>query len=128
MKKVLVILATVLFIFLLVSPAIGAFAEEAAGTTEDAGAYTWAYLLTSAGATAVVLLIVQYTKALVDKIVHIPTQIYAYVLALGIMLAARAFTVGLTASSVVLVAINAVGVATAAMIGYELTFKKSETK
>lgn len=85
---------------------------------------TWTYLATIAGAAAFTLLIVQFFKAPLDKVWKIPTRIFAYVIALVIMLVATAFTDGLTAENVLLVAANAFLAAMAAYGAYEITFAK----
>jgi len=87
---------------------------------------TWAYLATIAGAAAFTLLIVQFFKAPLDKVWKIPTRVFAYVIALAIMLAATAFTSGLTADNVLLVAANAFVAAMSAYGAYEVTFGKIE--
>lgn len=85
---------------------------------------TWSYLATIAGAAAFTLLIVQFFKAPLDKIWKIPTRVFAYIIALAIMLVATAFTSGLTADSVLLVAANAFLAAMSAYGAYEITFAK----
>lgn len=88
--------------------------------------FTWEYLATIAGATVATLLIVQLLKLPLDKVWKIPTRIWAYVIALIILLLATQFTVGLTLNNALLTAINAVIVALAAMGAYEITFRKLE--
>ena len=88
--------------------------------------FTWEYLATIAGATVATLLIVQLLKLPLDKVWKIPTRIWAYVIALIILLLATQFTVGLTLNNARLTAINAVIVALAAMGAYEITFRKLE--
>lgn len=87
----------------------------------------WAYLGTSAGAIAMTLLIVQLLKAPLDKIFHIPTRAFVYMVALLLMLAAAAFTGGIAGvGDILLIAINAVGVALSAMGAYDVTFAKMD--
>lgn len=124
MKKIYILMALVAMLCLTVLAPMAALAEGIAETA-DTG-YTWAYLGTIAGATVVVLLIVQYTKTLIDKIVNFPTRLYVYILSLGIMLAAKAATSGMGLSDIPLVALNAVVVATSAIGSYELTFAKKD--
>lgn len=88
--------------------------------------FTWEYLATIAGATVATLLIVQLLKLPLDKVWKISTRIWAYVIALIILLLATQFTVGLTLNNALLTAINAVIVALAAMGAYEITFRKLE--
>lgn len=89
---------------------------------------TWASLGTMAGAVAFVTVVVQYIKAPLDRVWKIPTRAVVYVLSLAVLLAAQAFTSGLTGESAVLCAVNAVVVALASMGAYETTFKKTEGK
>jgi len=86
--------------------------------------FTWEQLATIAGATLATLLVVQLLKLPLDKVWKIPTRIVAYVIALVIMILATYFTTGITWSSALLAAVNAVIVALAAMGSYELTFAK----
>lgn len=67
---------------------------------------TWDYLATVGGAAVFVLIVVQITKGMLDKIWKIPTAIYAYVIAVITMILATAFTVGLTPSGVLLTLFN----------------------
>lgn len=85
---------------------------------------TWTYLATIAGAAAFTLLIVQFFKAPLDKVWKIPTRVFAYVIALAIMLVATAFTTGLTLDSALLVVANAFIAAMSAYGAYEITFAK----
>lgn len=87
---------------------------------------TWSYLATIAGAAAFTLLIVQFFKAPLDKVWKIPTRVFAYMVSLAVMLIATAFTSGLTAENVLLVAANAFLAAMSAYGAYELTFAKIE--
>ena len=119
MKKFFV--ATMCMAMLLILPMVALAEEIVAGTVEP---YTWAYLGTLAGATAATLLIVQFTKAPLDKVWKLPTRLLVYVIALIILLVAQAFTGGLTGESAMLAALNAVVVAMAAYGSYELTFNR----
>ena len=104
--------------------------ETTIGTTADTPdinvgePLTWAYLATIAGAAAFTLLVVQFFKAPLDKVWKIPTRVFAYVIALVIMLIATAFTTGLTMDSVLLVSANAFLAAMSAYGAYEITFAK----
>ncbi len=79
--------------------------------------FTWNILGTLAGAMFAVAIITQIIKEL-PFIKSIPTQVVSYVLALLILIAAQAFTDGLTASSAALAAVNAAMVSLAANGGY----------
>ena len=87
--------------------AVGAYAEATdTGTVpgvEVGEPLTWTYLATIAGAAAFTLLVVQFLKAPLDKVWKIPTRVFAYVVALGVMLVATAFTTGLTVDNALLV-------------------------
>ena len=86
--------------------------------------FSWEQLATIAGATLATLLIVQLLKLPLDKVWKIPTRIFAYFIALIVLLVATYFTSGLTWSNGLLDAVNAVIVALAAMGAYEVTFRK----
>ena len=92
----------------------------------EGASYTWEILATVAGATAATLLIVQYTKAPLDKVWKVPTRVFVWLVALLILLGAQGFMTGLTWSAVPLIVVNAFVVALAAMGAYEATFAKSE--
>ena len=87
-------------------------AEPAAGEQPAEGFFSWAMLATYAGATAATLAVTQVFKGVgfIDKI---PTRIFSYVVALVLLLAATAFTAGLTVESAALCIINAVVVSLA---------------
>lgn len=67
---------------------------------------TWEYLATVGGCAAFVLIAVQLTKEMLDRIWKIPTGLYAYILAVITMILATAFTSGLTPSSALLTLFN----------------------
>ena len=90
--------------------------------------YTWAYLASIAGATAATLLIVQFLKLPLDLVWKIPTRVFAYGIALVLMLAAQYFTTGLTWETTALAVVNAFVVALAAFWSYELTFADGDHK
>ena len=101
-------IAFLVMIVLLIAfiPAMGgAMAEEAA--LPDLGEpFTWEYLTTTGGCAIFVLLFVQVTKGILDKLVVIPTTLYAYIIAVITMLAATAFSSDLTLSSGLLTLFN----------------------
>lgn len=103
----------------------GQTAPAAPYPIEQEGAYNWGQLATIAGATAAVLLIVQFIKLPIDKVLHVPTRLIVYVIALLIMTGAQAFTVGFVWQDLPLIAINAFVVALAAMGSYEVTFNRT---
>ena len=74
---------------------------------------SWEYLATMAGCMAVTGLVTQFVKGWLDKLVHIPTQALAYLVALLVLLAAQFFTGQLTPSMAALDLLNAVIVAAA---------------
>ena len=80
--------------------------------------FTWAVLLTYAGATLATSLITQLIKGLgfIDKI---PTRITSYAIALVVLLAATFFTGDLTLEAGALCVINAVVVSLAANGAYD---------
>lgn len=87
---------------------------------------TWPYLATIVGASALALLIVQYTKAPLDYIWKIPTKLFVYLVCLVIMLVATALTSGLTVNNALLVIVNALIAAMAAYGEYEVIFAKRD--
>ena len=139
MKKILAVMMLSLMLVCLVITPIVAIAEatdtethvpatDVESITTDIEVptepFTWQYLATIAGAAAFTLLIVQFFKAPLDKVWKIPTRVFAYIIALAIMLVASAFTSGLTAENVMLVAANAFLAAMSAYGAYEITFAK----
>lgn len=131
MKKIYMMLLTVLCLCLVALPALAETVQTPAQTPEPAidapgveAPLTWSYLATIAGAAAFTLLIVQFFKAPLDKVWKIPTRVFAYMVSLAVMLIATAFTSGLTAENVLLVAANAFLAAMSAYGAYELTFAK----
>lgn len=119
-----------------IAPVPAAIAEETgpevAGPAPEPGGFaeplTWPYLGTIAGAAALALLIVQYTKAPLDHIWKIPTKLFVYVVCLVIMLVATAITEGLTADNALLVVVNALLAAITAYGAYEVTYKHIDAK
>lgn len=97
-------LALACVLLIIVSLMGGALAETV--TTETVESMTWEYLHTVGGCAVFVLLFVQMTKSLLDKIIDIPTTLYAYVIAVATLLAATAFTGELTLSSGLLTLFN----------------------
>lgn len=73
----------------------------------------WGTLATFAGACAMTAVLVQFTKGLIDKLIHIPTQIYCYLIALILLYLAYGFTGQLSVDNAALLPINAVLVALA---------------
>lgn len=80
--------------------------------------FTWADLVSYAGATLAVMVIVQFTKEL-PGIVKIPTRLWAYILSAVILILGTVFTVSpIAPQDILLCLINAVLVAMAAIGGY----------
>ncbi len=87
--------------------------------------YTWASLGTTAGATAATLLVVQYLKEPLDRLIKLPTRILVLIVAFLVLLGAEAFGAdGLHWSEVPLEFVNSFLVALSAMGAYENTFKR----
>lgn len=148
MKKIIFVLLTALFILCITLPLIAAAetyevslpnetaqaapTEEVEAPPDESATFgeplTWKYLGTIAGAAALAMLIVQYTKAPLDYIWKIPTKLFVYVVCLAIMLVATAITEGLTADNALLVAVNALLAAITAYGGYEVTYKHLDEK
>ena len=134
MKKLLAVFALILVTLSFCLPVM-ALAESA--PTADvptvqpvvpATGYDWTALAGVAGATAFTLLVVQFIKAPLDKIWHIPTRVIVYLIAFATLLIAQVFTVGFTIDGLALTAVNAVIAGSAAMGAYELTFAKTDGK
>lgn len=83
-----------------------AMAEEAELLPDLTEPFTWEYLTTVGGCAIFVLLFVQATKKILDKLIVIPTTLYAYIIAVITMLAATAFSGGLTLSNGLLTLFN----------------------
>lgn len=122
MKKLLICLLVMALMFALASPAL-------ADTTGDPAApqdfFTWAVLLTYAGAVLATTLVTQLLKGVgfIDKL---PTRLFAYIVALIILLAATYFTGGMTIEAAALCLVNAVVVALAASGAFD-TIKQVAT-
>ena len=86
--------------------------------------FTWQYLASLAGATALTLIIVQFSKVPLDRVWRIPTRLFVYIIALVILIVATAFTTGLTMNSALMAFVNAFLVALTAYGSYEVTFAK----
>lgn len=121
MKKFVIVCLLLLTLGVLVT----AFAEPIAEATNTT-VYTWSQIGTVTGATAATLLIVQFIKLPLDRIWKIPTRAVVYVIALLLMLAARAFTEGLNVDDIPLIAVNAANVAFSAMGAYEVSFGRNK--
>ncbi len=85
---------------------------------------TWEFLATFAGAGFATALITQALKKWISKL---PTQLLSYIVAVVILLLANFFTIGLTASSAILLLINALGVSLASNGGYQAVAKIADT-
>ena len=126
MKKIFVILLALLF-------CCGCVIASAETAIEGAEALpseplTWEYLATVGGAAVFVLLFVQLTKALLDKVWKIPTTLYAYIIAVVTMIVATAFTSGLTPSAVLLTLFNGWIVSATASKTYDAMAVKKEVE
>ena len=84
--------------------------------------FDWASLGTYAGATVAVMLFVEFTKDL-PGIRAIPTRLWAYVMAVVVLVLSTVFTGQVDAPTVFLCFVNAVIVAMAAVGGYDITHK-----
>lgn len=122
MKK---IFAVLMIVMMLLAPSC-AIAEpvavdvSGAVVMQPAEPLTWDYLATVGGAAVFVLIVVQMTKDMLDKLWRIPTTVYAYVLAIITMLLATVFTTGLTPSSALLTLFNGWIVAATAAKSYDV--------
>ena len=78
----------------------------------------WNTLATYGGALAMVLLLTQYTKGIIDKYKKIPTQLWSYILSLIVLLCAYAFTSGLNWDTAFQAIFNAVIISVASNGGH----------
>lgn len=90
--------------------------------------FAWKDLVTIPGCTLATLLFVQWLKLPLDRIWKIPTRIVVYFIALILSILATYFTDGLTASSILLIMVNTVIIALAAMGAYEMSFRASDDR
>ncbi len=118
MKKIFVFLMVLLLAILPVVAVAEAPAADVVAETPEA--LTWDYLATVGGASVLVLIVVQLTKGLLDRFWKIPTTLYAYVLAVITMIAATAFTSGLTLPAALLTLFNGWIVAATAAKSYDV--------
>ncbi len=75
--------------------------------------FTWEYLATFAGCMVATGLVTQMVKGALDKVVSIPTQLLAWMVAVVILVLAQLFTGTLTVSAGVLSLLNGIAVASA---------------
>lgn len=94
-------------VLLCLVPFMGAAMAEEIAAEPAAEAFSWEYLATVGGCAVFVLMFVQATKAMLDKIFYIPTTLYAYIIAVITLVAATAFTGKLTLSNGLLTLFNA---------------------
>jgi hypothetical protein len=127
MKKLWLSFLIVTIAIMLTLPLI-ALAEASTTPTVANTPFTWDYILSLPGSIAAVLLIIQFTKAPLDKVGKIPTRWFVLILAVVVQLLATAYTTGLTPAGIPLLCFNAFIVATSAMGTYELTFAKLEAR
>lgn len=84
--------------------------------------FDWPSLGTYAGATLAVMVVVEFTKDL-PGIKAIPTRLWAYIMAVVVLILSTVFTGQVDAPTVFLCLFNAVIVAMAAVGGYDITHK-----
>lgn len=84
--------------------------------------FTWATLMTYAGATLATTLVTQLLKG-IGFIDRIPTRIFSYVVALIILLASTFFTGAMTWNAAALCVVNAVVVSLAANGAFDAVAK-----
>lgn len=141
MKKLLILICTALLVFAVCVLPVMAIAEPPETGSTDAGEivatadeatpgelpteFTWKYLVTTGGAAVLVFFIVQYAKAPLDKVGHIPTRLLVYVLCLITLLVANAFlNHGITIEIAALCVFNALISAYSAYGMYEVWVRK----
>lgn len=120
MKKFIVLLVALMVSVLLCAAAL---AEPTEGQPSEVF-FSWAMLATYAGATAATVAVTQVFKG-VGFIDRIPTRIFSYAVALIVLIAATAFTSGLTVEAAVLCVVNAVVVSLASNGAFDVVSKKT---
>lgn len=126
MKRFISLVAVILCILFIALPAF-AVNGQPADNSSLMGYLTWEDLGTLSGATAAVLLIVQFLKAPLDKVWKIPTRYIVYIIALIILLLVEIVNKNpLTFDRIFLTLLNAIIVTIASLGAYEITFRKTE--
>lgn len=128
MRKLICVVAIIFCILLMALPA---FAVNEPLTDDNiAGGYmTWDFLGTMTGATAAVLLVVQFLKTPLDKIWKIPTRYIVYLLSVFILVAVEFVNKGVFSfDRIFLTLLNAIIVTMAAMGAYEVTFREVDNQ
>lgn len=113
MRKLKMLFACILVMVLMLALAAPALADTGDNPVMPQDFFTWASLLTYAGAVLATTLVTQLLKG-VGFIDRIPTRVFAYIVALIILIAATYFTGGFNGESIALCFVNAVVVALAA--------------
>ena len=144
MKKLLALVCTFLMVFVLCVLPVIAHAEPPTTEVEQTAQeivvdepeptpgqlpteFTWKYLVTTGGTAILVYFIVQYAKAPLDKVGHIPTRLLVYILCLVSLLVSNAFlNHGLKIETAALCIFNALISAYAAYGMYEVWIRKKE--
>lgn len=122
MKKTLVMIAVLLI--LVSACALSEQVVDQSSAAVTAEPLTWDYLTTVGGCAAFVLIVVQLTKGLLDKLVKVPTSLYAYVLAVATMILAMVFTTGFSWNGLVMTFFNGWIVASTASHTYDTVAPK----
>lgn len=121
-RKVLIRFVFVAILALTCAPAV--LAQTADEPTAHVGFFDWSILATYAGATAATIAVTQVFKG-VGFINRIPTRLFAYIVALIILVAATAFTDGVALESAALCVVNALMVSLASNGAYDAVITKN---
>lgn len=121
-RKVLIRLVFVAILALACAPAV--LAQAADEPAANVGFFDWGVLATYAGATAATIAVTQVFKG-VSFINRIPTRLFAYIVALIILVAATAFTDGVALESAALCVVNALMVSLASNGAYDAVITKN---
>lgn len=137
MKKILfLILAAVMILTVAVLPAFARAEVNPIATGEGESVasaepgelpevFTWQYLATTAGAAVVAFAVVQFIKAPLDRVFHVPTRLLVYLICLATLLIANQFlNHGLTIEVAALSVFNALISAYTAYGLYEVWVRK----
>lgn len=121
-RNVFIGLVFVAILALICAPSV--LAQTADEPNAHVGFFDWSVLATYAGATAATIAVTQVFKG-VGFIDRMPTRLFAYIVAFVILIAATAFTDGITPESAALCIVNALMVSLASNGAYDAVVTKN---
>ncbi len=120
-----ILFSIALFTLVIISIPFSVFAEAA---NSHEGYLNWEYLGTYSGVVAAVVMIVQFLKLPLGKLLNIPTRYFVWFISFLLLLAIEIFTNGLEMQKLVLLFLNSIVVSMAALGSYEVTIKKLKSR